>query len=347
MLLEVGRYPKSIAHQTAKRFGISRPAVSKRLKKLIAEGHLRATGRTRDRSYQAITTPTVSAVLPVPGLREDDVWRNLASHKLSDLKPNVRAICLHGFTEMLNNVIDHSGSPDVLVEIHESIGFVDININDTGVGIFKKIRSAFNLDDEREAILELSKGKLTTDPEHHSGEGIFFTSRMFDHFGILSGDLYLGHAAGEDDWLLEAHPGMDPITVPGTVVRMRITRSSTRTTQQIFDQFTDSETMAFSKTHVPLVLAKYGDDNLVSRSQAKRVLARFNRFSEVFLDFNGVETIGQAFADEIFRVYRKQHPEISLLVMGANSQVDAMIKRVYANQTDEDPRQRHLELRPG
>jgi len=36
----------------------------------------------------------------------------------------------------------------------------------------------------------LAKGKLTTDPKRHSGEGIFFSSRMFDEFDILSGGVF-------------------------------------------------------------------------------------------------------------------------------------------------------------
>lgn len=46
------------------------------------------------------------------------------------------------------------------------------------------------MDDERDAILELSKGKLITDAENHAGEGIFFTSRVFDEFAVISGGLF-------------------------------------------------------------------------------------------------------------------------------------------------------------
>ena len=42
--------------------------------------------------------------------------------------------------------------------------------------------------DERHAILELSKDQLTTDPARHTGDGIFFTSRMFDSFDLQTLD---------------------------------------------------------------------------------------------------------------------------------------------------------------
>lgn len=66
---------------------------------------------------------------------------------------------------------------------------------------------------------------------------------------------------------------------------------------------------------------------LVSRSQAKRLLARVDRFKTVLLDFSGIESVGQAFADEIFRVFRKQHPEVAILPCNANEAVERMINR--------------------
>src|SRR5271156_6270298 len=81
---------------------------------------------------------------------------------------------------------------------------------------------------------------------------------------------------------------------------------------------------------LPPVEARYGHDRLVSRSQARRVLARFDRFREVLLDFSGVEFIGQAFADEIFRVFATAHPEIKLIAIQANEPVDRMIRRALA-----------------
>lgn len=68
-----------------------------------------------------------------------------------------------------------------------------IGIRDDGEGIFKKLTRLCNLPDERQALIELSKGKLTTDPDNHSGEGIFFTFRAFDVFMIDSKELQFSH----------------------------------------------------------------------------------------------------------------------------------------------------------
>ena len=78
---------------------------------------------------------------------------------------------------------------------------------------------------------------------------------------------------------------------------------------------------------VPVRLAKVGDENLVSRSQAKRLLQRVEKFRHVVLDFSGVGGIGQAFADEIFRVFANTHPDIELLHLHAVPEVQQMIRR--------------------
>ncbi|MEL6333584.1 MAG: STAS-like domain-containing protein, partial [Cyanobacteria bacterium J06626_26] len=82
-----------------------------------------------------------------------------------------------------------------------------------------------------------------------------------------------------------------------------------------------------TKTVVPVRLTQYGDEKLVSRSQAKRLLARVTKFKVVVLDFNEVETIGQAFADEVFRVFKRQHPEVDIVSINESKHVSQMIKR--------------------
>src|SRR6266581_1527519 len=157
---------------------------------------------------------------------------------------------------------------------------------------FDKITLDCKLSDKHEAILELSKGKLTTDSSRHTGEGIFFTSRMFDRFTILSGGLaYVRSRASDDDWLIDVEDAPDATT--GTGITMQISTKATQTTTEVFEKYVDDNDR-FSRTHVPLALAKYEGENLVSRSQARRLLARVERFSEVMLDFKGVAEIGQA-----------------------------------------------------
>ena len=217
----------------------------------------------------------------------------------------------------------HRGS-NVVVTVKRNPGEVELIVSDQGVGIFRKIQRALNLPSQREAIFELSKGKLTTDPDHHTGEGIFYTSRMFDKFHLLSGDLFLSHRRDGDDWLT----GSENSDSPGTIVFMTIDPSSTHTAEEIFEHYSvPREDFAFNKTNVVLGLLDTGDQSLVSRSQAKRVLARLPRFKEVILDFDGVKSIGPAFADEIFRVFVRAHPEVHLFPINISDDVQRMITR--------------------
>ncbi|MCW5621869.1 MAG: DUF4325 domain-containing protein, partial [Burkholderiales bacterium] len=215
------------------------------------------------------------------------------------------------------------GGRHIHVRLTKTAGSTLVEIYDDGVGIFRKIQSALGLVDERHAVLELAKGKFTTDPSHHSGEGIFFTSRMFDEFTIFSGGVYFSHTFDQsEDWILQASTAK-----PGTLVRMELHNHTARTTRKVFDKFASDEDYGFTKTVVPVKLMTYGDDNLVSRSQAKRLLSRFDRFKVVILDFTSVASIGQAFADEVFRVFKLKHPEVELVPIHANSEVKRMISR--------------------
>jgi uncharacterized protein (DUF1330 family) len=203
---------------------------------------------------------------------------------------------------------------------------ISITVADSGVGIFRKIQTELGLEDPRHVVLELSKGKLTTDPAGHTGEGIFFTARAFDSFAILSGGLFFRRDNPGDEWLLETDDVGEKTFA--TFVILQIGVHSSRRLRAVFDEFAAPEDdYRFSRTIVPVFLAKYGGENLISRSQAKRLLARVDKFREVILDFEGIDTIGQAFADEVFRVYPKQHPHVHLVPVHATKQVLGMILR--------------------
>lgn len=318
-------HPREVGILAAKRFGISRQAVSRHLKILVSEGFLIATGQTRAKEYRLRKLVEVEVPLKLaPDISEDQAWSKHVEPHLDDLEKNIYTICIHGFTEIMNNAIEHSEGSGVVISIEIDAVKVTLQVFDDGIGIFRKISQELDLVDDRHALLELAKGKLTTDPKHHSGEGIFFTSRMFDEFFIKSRQLFYLHNVENNDWLSE---DLDEDT-NGTLVSMTIHKESTRTTSEVFDKYTTEEDdNIFSRTSVPVVLAQYGEENLVSRSQAKRLLARFDKFKEVILSFKGVDRIGQAFADEIFRVFQKAHPEIRLLYVDANDEVRKMILR--------------------
>jgi hypothetical protein len=57
-------------------------------------------------------------------------------------------------------------------------------------------------------------------------------------------------------------------------------------------------------------------------------MARLEPFREVFLDFEEVGFICQAFADKIFRVFKNNNPGIDIIWVRANNSVEKMIGRV-------------------
>ncbi|MBI5886334.1 MAG: DUF4325 domain-containing protein [Deltaproteobacteria bacterium] len=326
----VEAHPADLTAITAKTFGISRQAVNRHLQGMLKEGALRAEGATRNRKYFLKPVIEETFIISIkPGLQEDKVWREMIEPLLKGVKENVLNICYYGFTEMLNNVFDHAEAKKAVIHFERYLNGIYIWVIDNGVGIFNKIAGKFHLDDQRHAILELSKGKLTTDPKQHTGQGIFFTSRAFDAFDILSGRLILA-TRQEKDWLLE-EPS-DGTDIKGTEIVMKISTGSERTLKDVFDRFVDVD-YGFTKTIVPVDLVRYGAETLVSRSQAKRLMARLELFKEALLDFEGVPSIGQAFTDEIFRVYQNAHPEIKIQYCNATEEVEKMIKMVKTEAT--------------
>lgn len=323
---------RHVARRLGAELGLSRQVAHGHLKALLQSGDLEGTGSTRARRYQLRTLAEARRSYPRVNLREDVVWREVFAPAVADLPENVRDIWRYGVTEMVNNAVDHSGSEQVQVGVGRNALFTDGWVADAGEGIFLKIQRALGLYDPREAILELAKGKLTTDPARHSGEGIFFTSRVFDAFDIRSGILHYLHGRDELDWLLEL-----PAGAPGTLVLMRLANDSPRRVRAVFDQFAGPEEYSFSRTVVPVRLAQHEGEKLVSRSQARRLCARFERFRHVVLDFAGVTEIGQAFADEVFRVFAGAHPGVDLRATNMEPEVEQMVRRARHAAREADP----------
>ncbi len=325
--LATSDYHQEIGRPAAKHFGVRRHVVHKQLQRLQSDGLIDGEGHTNSRRYRLARISVHTVALVVSGIDEDTVWREHVLPHLGDVSPAARAICQYGLTEMVNNVIDHSESSEFVVATERTASAVILKITDLGVGIFAKIRSAMNLPSLQEALFELTKGKFTTDPHRHTGEGVFFTSRAFDSFALVGNGLFLTHEREEDDWLVGAEDQLDR----GTFVKMVIAADSKHTMEEVFEHYASERAdYGFNKTNVILRLLDSGDDSFVSRSQAKRVLVRLPRFKEVTLDFEGVRSIGPAFADEIFRVFANSHPDVHLTVWRASELVQRMISRAQA-----------------
>lgn len=323
LLVAVDLHPNDLSRTVADAVGVSRQAVATRIRALLDAGYLAKSGTTRP-TYQRGLKRGAEFTYALADLAEDRVWTRDIAPLLAGVPREIVDICHYGLTEMVNNAIDHSGGGSVHVRVARDAHAITMGVTDDGIGIFRKIARALDLPDERLALLELAKGKLTTDPRRHSGEGVFFSSRMFDRYQILSGGLLFDHDDGEpEDWLLD----MDD-DGRGTDVFMRIATDSPRLMVDVYAQYSSGpDDYTFARTVVPVRLAKVGDENLVSRSQAKRLMMRVDGFRIVVLDFADVSRIGQAFADEVFRVFANEHPDIELEHVNAVPEVQQMIRR--------------------
>src|SRR5580700_8043856 len=102
---------------------------------------------------------------------------------------------------------------------------------------------------------------------------------------------------------------------------MKLKNTSARSRKAVFDAYASPENdYAFSKTVVPVKMAEHSPNDLISRSHAKRLLLRIDQFRTVVLDFQNVNQIGQAFADEILRVFARSHPGIEVQFINANEE---------------------------
>ena len=305
------------------KYSISRQTVSKYIKGLVEENILEKKSKSE---YNLKLYINEMKDYKNIGLKEDTIYNDLISKYEKDKKENVRYILVYTFTEMMNNAIEHSKGDKISVHYAENHKNIFVTIEDNGIGIFKKIKEDHNLENENQAIFELQKGKLTSDSQNHSGEGIFFTSKVVDLFELKSFDKVFSTGNNYSIYNFEKIENNND-EIKGTRVLFVIDKNTERTAFEVFQKYTNDD-YVFDKTTITVHLAKeYLGEFFVSRSQAKRILLNVEKFKVIFLDFEGVKTIGQGFADEIFRVYKNKNPDIQIIPTNTNPEIEFMIKR--------------------
>lgn len=310
--------------------GISRQAAAKHLRELVASKQLLKEGSTRSARYipfdpqkaSALKTPAAIFIFKIHGLQEDRVFDQLARKMNLRKKLSTAAfkIVQYAFTEMLNNAIDHSKAAKVRIEARAENGIFTFEVLDRGIGAFESVRKKFRLKDAFEAAEHLLKGKQTTAPERHSGQGIFFTSRIADHFALVSGTLKLDvDNRIPDVALLDIKPSR------GTKVVFSLRQKSRKNLKQLFDSYADGD-FVFDKTEIRIRLSKISGE-YISRSEARRLLFGLEKFKRIVLDFDRVRGVGQGFADEVFRVFAQHNPRIQVEPLNMPPSVAYVVNR--------------------
>lgn len=321
--------------KTAENFQISVTSVKRYINDCLADGIIDICNESAS-GYRMITKENEFTYFSEDYLWEDKIYYTDIVPLLEQTSLEAQSIWGYCFMEMMNNAIEHSQAAKIHCHVKQDYLYTEISIVDDGIGIFKNIQNYLKKDygqviDYQDAILELHKGKLTTSPTAHSGEGIFFTSKMMREFVILSEGAFFSTGCMERDKLVQSHllAYVTKINCIGTMLVMKLENQTTRKPKEVFNMYAPIDE-GFIKTYIPLKeVCPYGEP--IARSQARRVVYRLEEFRQVEFDFTGIDFMGQGFADEVFRVFQNKHPEIQLIPLNANESVLGMIKHVRAN----------------
>ena len=325
ILEKIGNGQRDVEKRTAETFDISLNTVYRYIRELENDNVIKKT----EKAYDFVESVEFFALHRKKGelTEEDMIYETYIEKYVQKLPDNVKQIWQYSFMEMMNNAIDHSEADNVYLLIAQNYMNTLIIIDDDGIGIFRKIKEYYKYPSLDDAVNELFKGKLTTDANNHSGEGIFFTSRVLDDFAVISDGKVFSH--DKYDEFLSDIKEIESLKQwenrKGTVICMRLSNFSKKVLKEVFDMFADVDG-GFTRTRIPV--KNIYEIYPVSRSQAKRLYHGFERFREVELDFEGIDEIGQGFAHELFVVFERKHPDIKLIPVNTGREVEKMINHV-------------------
>jgi len=322
ILINADAHPNDLVQYCMKNLSLSKNTVIKYIDGLIKDGRLLRTSVGRFPSYSLPVDEKIFSFLRRETQSEEAVWQAIVSF-VGEQPHEVAQILDYSFLEMCNNVLEHSEAESFTIKIEKTLTKICIVIDDDGVGIFAKIKNELHLASERQAIIELSKGKFTSSPQNHSGEGIFFSSKLCDEFYVFSDGL--SYSPQEE---------IPPEFIPddnarGTRVVFVVHFDTKKTAQKIFAEYAGANVDEPQfKTVIQMRFMAQEGMALTSRSQARRLLNRLEKFTCAVFDFKDVDFIGQAFADEIFRVYPTKNTRTELQYINAVTQIEKMIAHV-------------------
>ena len=315
------RHQKDIIYAAIQRFGVSRQAVLKHMHALIADKQVIAHGKTRDRFYELRPQLNFNRTIDI----NDDfsserlIKKSIVPHLMS-MPSNIREIILFSMTAILNNCAEHSASTKIYFKLYLTHNDLHIVISDNGKGIFGNIQTNLLLESTQVAAIELAKGQLTTDPINHSGDELYTVIKLFDEVKIESNGISLVYNNNHQEWSLDYS-----VQRQGTRIHLKIDPSSKRSCKRVFEKLFS---MKYSTLCIPINLLKLPGYELVnSRAQANNVLRNIKDFKIIEFDFNNIELIGPAFADELIRKIKIDNQLADIQWINSNNTVDIMMSR--------------------
>lgn len=326
--------------KTSENFQISDTSVKRYIKECIDRNIIYAD-KAKDCGYSLVHMEEEWTFNVADGLEEDVIYYTHIAPFLVQLSVAARDIWSYVFMEIMNNAIEHSKGTDISCRLRKDYLYTELSIVDNGIGIFhnmcQNMEQTMSVKSSLlQAVTELFKGKFTTMPQSHSGEGVFFSSKMMDSFAIWSDNTIFSMHCRDKERFVQSHliAYYTRLNEIGTLVVMKLANDTTRTAKEVFDMFAPLEE-GFVKTLIPLKeVCPHGEP--IARSQARRILNRLDQFKEVIFDFEGIRFMGQGFADEVFRVFQDKHPHIVLTSINAVPEVVNMIKHVTSGREDKN-----------
>lgn len=334
--------PEVVA-KTMDSFGVSVTSVKRYLAKALESGILRKDADCAGGFCLVEQEEETQVALGDGAPDEDKLYEAILREQFSGCSAAAGKIWQYVCAEMLNNAIEHSDGKNLRIIVRKNALYSTVLIIDDGVGVFRTLCDymkghGWQDPDEDDALVELCKGKITCDASRHSGEGIFFSSKAVDTFAIWSGAKVFRNGAVGVSSIQENHllAYAAALRGQGTVVMMTLENETQRKLSEVFAMYADVEE-GFICTRIPVKEACISGEP-VARSQARRICNRLEEFREVILDFDGIEIMGQGFADELFRVYARACPQVILRPIHMTADVARMIKHVSRGQLAENVR---------
>ena len=343
ILRKIAQGDGAVLEKTMDSFGISITTVKRYIKEALDNGIIEYASGEKE-SYQLIEKEYRTSVSLEEEMPEEDVL--LQQHimpYLSGCNEKARVIWQYCCAEILNNAIEHSRGTQIGIIVTSNALNTTVVISDDGAGVFSTLTeymagNGWDYPRVEDALVELYKGKITCDSRNHSGEGIFFSSKMMDSFVLWSDSLILKWGCQDEPEIVKSHLATYAARIwkENTMVMMTLENETEREAGQVFDTYADVDE-GFIRTRIPVKEACITGEP-VARSQARRICHRLETFREVILDFSDVTLMGQGFADEIFRVYALEHPQVLLRPINMSHQVERMIRHVGRGQSAENIR---------
>ncbi|MBX3181516.1 MAG: winged helix-turn-helix transcriptional regulator [Polyangiaceae bacterium] len=326
-LLELVRREGSInCTLVSERLGYTRQAVHRHLRELVNAGELVVTGHARATRYSLPASVKRLHRLDLADVDEREVWARVAPELVPPTATlAATAIAEFAVEELVKNAASHSAAASATLQVDSTLEQIRFQLSDEGVGLFTRVRERLGLGSELDALIELSRAPLTTEPRTHLGQGLLLLASACDQLTIEAGGLLWQSDRERGDQLLGEAPRR-----PGTRVTCAISADTELALDALLRQRLARQNPLAAIGQVKLV--EHGGQ-FVSREEARRLMEGMERYRVVDLNFHGISGVGLGFAQELFQRWVPSHPGTRIQVRGAGPVILRVLRDAGAHLT--------------